>query len=122
MDLRLARQSKRLTQIQLSEFTGIKQSCLSLAENGHLILNEDEKNEIHFVLGGAIDWKATENQTDHGLSDFAMPKVDPNPPEVKYQIKHNKLRYRRVKEGGPSKYELIPVGEQDDTDLYDYSS
>jgi len=116
MDLRLARQSKRLTQTQLSEFIGIKQSCLSLAENGHLILNQEEKDEIHFVLGGEIDWKRTENQDNDGY-DMQMPKEIVGKPKVGMVIRRLK---NPDENAGLDQPTLIWSGEKMDTDKYTY--
>ena len=67
VDLKTARFIKNVSQAQLCHKTGIHQSRLSLAENGLTTLNQEEKMKIISVLNcGYINWKATENQDDHG--------------------------------------------------------
>ena len=122
MDLKTARFFMEYTQWDLATDTGINQAKISHAERGKLVLNAVEKKKIVSVLGcGFIDWERTENQSDHGLSDFAMPKVDPNPPDIKFQTSDDGwLRYRRPK-GSMGRHETIPVGEPDDPETYEYN-
>jgi predicted XRE-type DNA-binding protein len=113
LPLRVKRFFLNMTQMQLSNLTGINTARISLFETGQLILNEREKMKISTVMG-KIDWEATENSLD----DFAMPKVDPN--------RSNKVGMviRRLKNpdenAGLDQPVLLSAGVERDTDNYTY--
>lgn len=63
MNMRAARQLKKLTQTKLSSITGISQATLSNIETGNLEATEQQKLILNAVLGD-IDWRMTVNNSD----------------------------------------------------------
>ena len=76
VNLKTTRFLNNMSQAKLCRITGIHQSKLSLAENGLTTLSGEEKMKIVSVLGGHIDWNATENSDD---GDYDMKPRSPYP-------------------------------------------
>jgi transcriptional regulator with XRE-family HTH domain len=55
MDLRIARLSKKFSQWQISRFTGINQTKVSLIENGFVSPSREEKERIAKALALTVD-------------------------------------------------------------------
>ena len=58
-DLRTVRESKRLTQVDLSSLSGLPQSHLSALERGLYLPNKSTRKKIEQLVGSEIDWQQT---------------------------------------------------------------
>jgi transcriptional regulator with XRE-family HTH domain len=65
-DLKSVREAKRLTQMDLSEISGLPQSHIAKIENGQLLPRKATRVKIERLLGSEISWQATLDQDrDH---------------------------------------------------------
>ena len=58
-DLRTVRESKRLSQQDLSELSGVSQPHLSALERGQYLPNKHTRLRIQQLMGSQIDWQLT---------------------------------------------------------------
>jgi len=68
MDLRRARQIARLTQLELSQRTGIDRAKLGLAECVYICLSEDEQAAIRRAVAEAAETHAASVRTSLAAS------------------------------------------------------
>lgn len=64
MDMRQARNKRKMTQIELAIKTGLSQTALSQIETGYAYPRESTRKKIEDVLGISVDWLSTRMQPD----------------------------------------------------------
>ena len=89
-DLKSVREAKKLTQMDLSEISGLPQSHIAKIENGQLLPNHRTRRRIERILGSEVNWLTTLAQ-DRGHIGFALNKlINAEEPGVTDRIKYCK--------------------------------
>ena len=87
-DLKSVREAKKLTQIDLSEISGLHQSHIAKIENGQLLPNAQTRRRLERLLGSEINWLTTLAQ-DRGHIGYALNElINMDEPGVTNRIKY----------------------------------
>ena len=70
-DLKSVREGKKLTQMDLSEISGLPQSHIAKIENGQLLPNHRTRLRIERILGSEVNWLITFAQ-DRGHIGYVL--------------------------------------------------
>ena len=89
-DLRTVRESKRLSQVDVSQLTGVSQPHLSSLERGQYLPNERTRKRIEQLLGHSIDWQQTVSSDREHVTRMLLELINAEADGVLERVQHLK--------------------------------
>jgi transcriptional regulator with XRE-family HTH domain len=90
MDLKACRESRKLTQSDLADLTGLGQSHLAGIETGKMVPRKGTRQKIEQVLGRRVDWISTLAQDRSHIGHALIQLLNHEEPGIEERIKFSK--------------------------------
>lgn len=85
MNLREARKSKGLTQIEVAKHLGVNQNTYSYWENGKTKIDNESLKKLADLFGVTVDYLLGREETKKGPAE-AEPKEQPDEDDIRYAL------------------------------------